>query len=122
MEMVDIAVLMQWLGALVLLMITNGLTWLTAWVVPRTRKTRETAEAAIAKTDALERRLNLYDKELTKANARIERQGERIGDLEGHVDDLYVSIEEEGPLVAQRIKGRLKTRRPRSVTANNAAT
>jgi peptidoglycan hydrolase CwlO-like protein len=103
---------MELLVSIGLLVIASGLTWLGQWVVPRTRKNREKTEELEKKFKFFEERLNWAYGRIETLERRAQTQDERIDGLEAHVDDLYSSIDAEGPEASQRIRDRLKTKRP----------
>jgi predicted nucleic acid-binding Zn-ribbon protein len=114
----------------VLTAVLGGLLALLAqWVVPRTRKTRETAEAAERKASAAKldvETIKLYREELNQMqadngklwdeianlNQRDRLRARQIAELREHMDDLYTSIGLEEETVQKRIFGRLRTKRP----------
>ncbi|MBF6607008.1 MAG: hypothetical protein IVW53_15700 [Chloroflexi bacterium] len=119
----DIGTIIQILLALVS---GGGLSWLAMWVVPRTRRNRDKAEANTAAFQSIDIRIASYERSMVSMMGRInvlEQQGtaqdRKIEQLEAyiegllsHVNDLYRAIGLEDDLVQTRIKGRLKTQRP----------
>lgn len=143
--MLDIILFVEKISPYLVIMLTAVVGWLGAYMVPRALKAKRQAEASISETDALGKRLDLYNTELgratvsnkrlarrvralsrrvTRQDKRIAGQEMRIADLEAHMDDLYQSIEQEEAPTQERIKGRLKTKRParRQITGRDTNT
>lgn len=119
----DIGTIIQILLALVS---GGGVSWLAMWVVPRTRRNRDKAEANTAAFQSIDIRIASYERSMVSMMGRInvlevlcDGQSRRIEELEryietllNHVNDMYRAIGQEDEAVQMRIKGRLRTRRP----------
>ncbi|MBF6615057.1 MAG: hypothetical protein IVW55_18295 [Chloroflexi bacterium] len=104
----------------------GGVSWLAMWVVPRTRRNREKAEANTAAFQSIDIRIASYERSMVSMMGRIKSleqqcasQDRKIEQLDryieallNHVNDLYRAIGLEDEMVQKRIKGRLRTQRP----------